>query len=138
VKPAVRHDEDDYPEHKRVDSDSIEKSTINPCYLSKDMTIAAGSEPYEFSQFDSRGDPQFNHVNDPAYYEYSIAWIEGCEGEPQGVAQNVTSSQAQPGDPRTCKEIFAAAYEDCNNGGVGIHIDVGCLRYTFTGGRTQE
>jgi hypothetical protein len=138
VKPAVCHDEDDYPEHKPVDPGFIEKSTINPCYLSGDKTMAADSEPYGFAQFDSPGDPQFNHVVHPAYYEYRIAWIEGCEGEPQGAAQNVTSSQAQPGDPRTCREIFVAAYEDCDNGGVGGYVDVGCLRYTFTGGRTHE
>jgi len=137
VKPASCHDEADYPDHKPVDPGFIEKSTINPCYLSRYTTIAADSEPYEFAQFQSLGDPQFNQVDDPAYYEYSIAWINGCEGEPQEAAQNVTSSQAQPGDPRTCREIFVAAYEDCNNGGVGGYIDVGCLRYTFTGGRTD-
>jgi len=136
VKPVVCHDEDDYPDHKPVDPGYIEKSSLNPCYLSRDKTISADSEPYKLSQFDNPGDPQFNHVDNPAYYDYSIAWIEGCKGEPQGAAQNVTSSQAQQGDPRTCREIFIAAYEDCNNGGVGGYIDVGCLRYTFTGGRT--
>lgn len=94
------------------------------------MAAESGSE--HWLTFNSK----LPHDQERPYYEYDINWIEGCKDKPQGAAQYATGSQTQPGDPQTCEEFFVAAYESCDNGGVGGYIDVVCLRYTFTGGRT--
>lgn len=63
-------------------------------------------------------------------YDYKVEWIEDCEADSD--EQSVKAPTGTSDNTKDCYSIFDKAFA-CNNGGVGGHVDVGCLRYTFTG-----
>ncbi|KAI1840029.1 hypothetical protein JX266_013762 [Neoarthrinium moseri] len=67
-------------------------------------------------------------------YDYKVEWKSGCQ------SNQPSQSVQYPADPNgalgiTCREALHGNFKNCNNGGVGGEVQVGCLVYTFIGGK---
>ncbi|KAK5173746.1 uncharacterized protein LTR77_002427 [Saxophila tyrrhenica] len=66
-------------------------------------------------------------------YDFKIAWFDDCDLPISNMT--VWNARGLGGDSSTkCASLFYDCWNDCDNTGVGGHIDIGCFRYTFTGG----
>ncbi|SMR45874.1 unnamed protein product [Zymoseptoria tritici ST99CH_1E4] len=82
-----------------------------------------------------RSDSEFILANPNAEvnYDFYLTWIPGCTPRNEkGELINQTVAW------KICTSYFIAAYERCNNEGVGGSIEAGCIKYTFTGGRSEN
>jgi hypothetical protein len=73
-------------------------------------------------------------------YDYQVEWIEHCTLESSDNEQNIhypTGLSDNDHDKHDCYSLFNKAFA-CDNGGIGGHVDVGCLRYSFTGAESTE
>lgn len=70
----------------------------------------------------------FRTVTNGTPYNYKISWLPNCKS----TVSEMNVYQPLPNDSKTtCLSLLRRAYTDCNNGGVGGSIDVGCVRYEF-------
>lgn len=68
-------------------------------------------------------------TDDDHFYYYNIHWIHGCQTTvPE---QSVLAPISQDDPDSYCWNLLNRDYKDCNNGGRGGYIDVGCVRYSF-------
>ncbi|PLW12162.1 hypothetical protein PCANC_16730 [Puccinia coronata f. sp. avenae] len=76
------------------------------------------------------GDPDvtFSTKTNGTPYNYKISWVSGCKTT---VSQMNVYQPIPNDDKNTCLNLLRRTFTECNNGGVGGSIDVGCLRYEF-------
>ncbi|KAI7955322.1 hypothetical protein MJO28_005722 [Puccinia striiformis f. sp. tritici] len=76
------------------------------------------------------GDPEvsFKTVTNGTPYNYKISWLPDCKST---VSEMNVYKPLPNDDKNTCMSLLRKTFTDCNNGGVGGSIDVGCLRYEF-------
>lgn len=78
------------------------------------------------------GEPGFavmmKSTDDDHFYYYNFHWISGCDTVSE---QNAFWSRSTNGTQLSCMDFLANDYQNCNNGGRGGWIDIGCLRYSF-------
>ncbi|SMY24124.1 unnamed protein product [Zymoseptoria tritici ST99CH_1A5] len=120
TSPTVCNNEADFPGHADVASGAQEK-------LAQDFCGSHNVEAYP-----GRGPPLAETLQDgdDINYFYSISWKD-IDCRPEGTDhQNTYMPQ---GNGITCPIVMRAIYRNCNNGGVGGYMDVGCLRYRFDG-----
>ncbi|KAL0781718.1 hypothetical protein CaCOL14_003053 [Colletotrichum acutatum] len=65
-------------------------------------------------------------------HQYKVSWAEGCvtDGDRQHVKYPNGLSNTNP----SCNDLMRDNYLQCNNGGVGGRVQVGCLVYAYNGG----
>ncbi|KAB5578286.1 hypothetical protein GE09DRAFT_1089179 [Coniochaeta sp. 2T2.1] len=85
-----------------------------------------------------RGDPStnihFERVDGGVPYQYNIYWKDGCLLDYiPGFDAVYPANPLNVKDPgyTTCQQFLIDNYKQCNNGGVGGSIQVGCLVYEF-------
>ncbi|KAK8093891.1 glucan -beta-glucosidase protein [Apiospora hydei] len=66
-------------------------------------------------------------------YEYEARWIDGCETTVP--SQSFQSPLGEGNGDITAYLLVREDFTKCNNGGIGGWTQVGCLKYTFWGGR---
>ncbi|KAM7193073.1 Pectate lyase superfamily domain containing protein [Naviculisporaceae sp. PSN 640] len=127
--PIVCHNEADLPGHGDINpgfqDDASEAfsnlRTNDDVFPGSDDNMGPDSPPVRFRTTDSHG------IN----YDFTCEWVPGCV---------TTVSQQSFGFPLGSPSLITAYllvredYTKCNNGGVGGSCQVGCLKYTFTGG----
>lgn len=69
--------------------------------------------------------------HDGVKYEFQVEWVKGCKAVPH--KQSVNHPTGESEISRDCYSLFSSAFA-CKNGGVGGSVQVGWLKYTFTGG----
>ncbi|KAH9238229.1 glycoside hydrolase family 55 protein [Colletotrichum gloeosporioides 23] len=127
--PINCFNEADFPGHADIQSGDQDNFSTAFSNLRGDMgdddTLGPGDAAITLRRTDSHG------VN----YDYTCSWVPGC----------VTSVDRQSfgfplGSPSliTAYLLVREDYTKCNNGGVGGTCQVGCLLYTFEGGRGDE
>ncbi|KAK7415730.1 hypothetical protein QQX98_005643 [Neonectria punicea] len=122
---TVCEDEDDFPGHAGINPGAQKSEADFFCQLMR------GDELIEdIGSGDARASRVLFDGHDISY-EYTISWIDGCETT---VERQEIEDPIGDGD-LSCKDVFVKVFEDCNNGGVGGHVDAGCLRYEFIGGK---
>ncbi|KAI3317157.1 pectin lyase fold/virulence factor [Xylariaceae sp. AK1471] len=124
----------------------LTRGPIN-CFDESDFPGHADIQPgdqtgfaYEFSMMDikfERGpnDPPIARRYSDRFdvnYDYRCEWVPGCVTE---VAEQNYILPLGTDTELTAYDILVDNYEQCNNGGVGGTCQVGCLLYTFEGGR---
>lgn len=119
VQDAVCHDESDFPDHGAVQPDLFRDKSADFCIINLETKMLPDSESI-LDKSDEGG----------VSYDYKVEWIEDCEADSD--EQSVKAPTGTSDNTKDCYSIFDKAFA-CNNGGVGGHVDVGCLRYTFTG-----
>ncbi|KAF6821160.1 glucan-beta-glucosidase [Colletotrichum plurivorum] len=127
--PINCFNEDDFPGHGDLQSgsqDGFSQAFSNMrTQMGDDDLIGPGDQPVKLRGTDSHG------IN----YDYSCSWVPGC------VTEVEKQSFGFPlGSPSliTAYLLVREDYTKCNNGGVGGSCQVGCLLYTFEGGRGDE
>ncbi|KAH6856895.1 pectin lyase fold/virulence factor [Chaetomium sp. MPI-CAGE-AT-0009] len=122
-------DEADFPGHADIqsgDQDDFSTAFSNlRTQMGDDDLLGPDDPPVTLRRTDSHG------VN----YDYSCSWVPGC------VTEVEKQSFGFPlGSPSliTAYLLVREDYTKCNNGGVGGSCQVGCLLYTFEGGRGDE
>ncbi|OHE97362.1 hypothetical protein CORC01_07417 [Colletotrichum orchidophilum] len=128
------HNEADFPGH----------ADINPTWQGEAVRSFCDSDQASRT-FTTYQDPADNHypvvfklrfrwkdmwkVN----YDFYVQWVPGCRTSfgAQTVQNPLFSSEGNP----TCVSMMEGNFKKCNNGGVGGSTQVGCLLYTFSGGR---
>ncbi|KAK1636440.1 hypothetical protein BDP81DRAFT_406334 [Colletotrichum phormii] len=65
-------------------------------------------------------------------HQYKVSWAAGCiaDGDRQHVKYPKGLSNTNP----SCNDLMRDNYLQCNNGGVGGKVQVGCLVYAYNGG----
>ncbi|KAF6813590.1 hypothetical protein CMUS01_12799 [Colletotrichum musicola] len=67
-------------------------------------------------------------------HDFKVEWKRGCN-----TMERVQGIQLPLGEPPTpspnCVDLMRANYDNCDNGGVGGSVQVGCLIFTYNGGR---
>lgn len=119
MKPVVCHNEADFKGHADISSGAQFKLAFPLC-IENEEELGPGQHKRAHNL------DQHN-----ISYDYSISWIEGCITTVDRQSVYYPIGSAGP----YCQKVFVQAFTDCNNGGVGGYIDMGCLRYEFTGGR---
>ncbi|KAI0874023.1 hypothetical protein GGS24DRAFT_460787 [Hypoxylon argillaceum] len=84
--------------------------------------MTSSSKKIDYQAFDDYG----------ISYEYSVEWIFNCVT--LWDRQNFRFPLNED-DLASARQLFVDDFKHCNNGGVGGSTQVGCLRYTFIGGR---
>ncbi|KAA1122487.1 hypothetical protein PGTUg99_037689 [Puccinia graminis f. sp. tritici] len=76
------------------------------------------------------GDPEisFKTKTNGTPYNYKISWLPACKTT---VSEMNVYKPLPNDDKNTCISLLRKSFTDCNNGGVGGSIDVGCVRYEF-------
>jgi len=121
VKDAVCRNQDAFPEHGAVQPDMVRTKSANFCVANFEIILQADSDPIR-DQSEESG----------VSYDYKIEWIEDCTLESTCDGQ-ITHYPTRPSDSEQDRySVFDKAFA-CNNGGISRYVDVGCLRYTFTG-----
>ncbi|KAF2125602.1 glycoside hydrolase family 55 protein [Dothidotthia symphoricarpi CBS 119687] len=124
MKSVVCNNEANFPGH--ADINPVFQSSFADRYCEVDTgdsnidTMGPGDPPLGVTRSDT-----FN-IN----YFYQIQWLDGCQTT---VARQDVHDPLGDGS-HGCPDILNDAFSNCNNGGVGGYIDVGCLRYEFDGG----
>jgi len=121
VNPPVCRDEDDYPGHADVWPGDQYQAAGWFCF--DDVPKSLGPDEYHY--WETTG-------HHGVRYAFEIEWVDGCRTETE------TQDPIAPLDPGgdygpQCLDLLRNAYKECNNGGVGGYIVVGCLRYEFWG-----
>ncbi|KAH7009573.1 hypothetical protein EDB80DRAFT_775982 [Ilyonectria destructans] len=121
----VCHNEADFPGHADINGGSQDDYSTDFSGLSGpngDDNLYDGAGTVELSKSDKHG----------VSYYYSVNWIDGC------VTTQDTQNFRFPlgmGGIITAYLMVREDYTKCSNGGVGGSVQVGCLLYTFTGGK---
>ncbi|KAH8686198.1 hypothetical protein BGZ61DRAFT_392794 [Ilyonectria robusta] len=121
----VCHNEADFPGHADINGGSQDDYSTDFSGLSGpngDDNLYDGAGIIELSKSDKHG----------VSYYYSVNWIDGC------VTTQDTQNFRFPlgmGGIITAYLMVREDYTKCTNGGVGGSVQVGCLLYTFTGGK---
>ncbi|KAH7118659.1 hypothetical protein B0J13DRAFT_569518 [Dactylonectria estremocensis] len=119
------HLESDFPGHADINGGSQDDYSTEFSGLSGpngDDNLYDGAGTVELSKSDKHG----------ISYYYSVYWIDGC------VTTQETQNFRFPlgiGSTITAYLNVREDYTKCDNGGVGGSVQVGCLLYTFTGGK---
>ncbi|KAF0318227.1 glucan-beta-glucosidase [Colletotrichum asianum] len=122
------HNEADFPGHADIRSRKQEDGVAAFCRSEKGRTILRrsvhGAQPYPAIRFRHSDRWRIKH-------DFKVEWQPGCDtGE---ISQDI---QRPLGDESpTCYNLMRANYLNCNNGGVGGSVQVGCLIYTYNGGK---
>ncbi|KAK3368019.1 hypothetical protein B0H63DRAFT_565848 [Podospora didyma] len=126
--PVDCNNEDDLPGHADIRGGAQSDQAFDFC-LDKaklpngDVTLGPGDPAVEVTYFD----------NFDISYRYRIEWVNDCITTVE--RQNMIAPFGTEDETRdTCFDVLVDCYTQCNNGGVGGAIQVGCLRYLFVGG----
>ncbi|WYZ45961.1 hypothetical protein EsH8_IX_000186 [Colletotrichum jinshuiense] len=138
VHPVKCHDEGDFKGHADISPhdqheavESFCKSFQGTRSLTTHHDPAAGNYPVVFkSRFRWK---DLYKVN----YDFFVQWAEDCRtlSNVQSIAHPLGRGNAVGEDKVTCYNIMRGNFLNCNNGGVGGTTQVGCLLYTFNGGK---
>jgi hypothetical protein len=121
VKEAVCRNEDEFPDHGAVQPDMVHTKSANFCVANFESTLQADSDSIR-DQSEESG----------VSYDYKIEWIGDCTLKSTSDGQSTHYPTGLPDSDQDCYTLFDKVFA-CNNGGIGGYVDVGCLRYTFTG-----
>ncbi|KAL2879027.1 hypothetical protein SGCOL_005726 [Colletotrichum sp. CLE4] len=128
------HNEADFPGHADIHAAWQWEATKSFCDSDQGKRI-----------FTTYQDPAENHYpvvyrlryrwNDmwKVNYDFYVQWVAGCRTafSAQRVDDPLLSKDGKP----SCASIMNNNFKKCNNGGVGGATQVGCLLYTFNGGK---
>ncbi|KAH7121867.1 hypothetical protein B0J13DRAFT_159288 [Dactylonectria estremocensis] len=123
--PIECHNESDFPGHADISGgDQDEFSTDFSGLTGADGSdfLSQGKQPIELNIEDRHG----------IKYQYSAAWVDGCITT---VAEQNFRFPLGQGGIITAYLMVREDYTKCDNGGVGGKQQVGCILYTFTGGK---
>lgn len=122
---VICHKESDFPGHGDIQGGDQDKWSTEFSGLSGpngNDELSDGSPKIELDKKDKHG----------ITYHYEVEYVKGC----------VTTKSSQDfrfplglGSQVTAYLAVREPYTKCNNGGVGGTNQVGCLKYTFTGGK---
>ncbi|KAK7920211.1 hypothetical protein PG985_008233 [Apiospora marii] len=124
-QPIRCHDESDFRGHADISGSAQDG-------YSTDFSDLDGPDDSEYL---SEGSPKLTmHERDKhgVNYDFSVEWVEGCTTK-----EERQSFRFPLGSPSmiTAYLLMRENYTKCFNGGVGGSTQVGCLKYTFTGGK---
>ncbi|KAL2120204.1 hypothetical protein VTJ04DRAFT_4230 [Mycothermus thermophilus] len=120
--PIHCFNEADFPGHADIQPDKQDDYSVEFSGLG-DIWIGPGDPPLKLRKTDRYG------VN----YDYRVEWVSGCVTSVD--KQNFRFPLGMTESTITAYLLVRESYTKCNNGGVGGWCQVGCLRYTFEGGR---
>ncbi|KAK4115503.1 hypothetical protein N656DRAFT_383144 [Canariomyces notabilis] len=120
--PIKCFNEADFPGHADIQPDDQDAFSRDFSALNID-TIGPDDGSFPYRVKDSHG----------VFYDYRVEWVAGCVTTverqdfrfPLGMSQSLITAYL----------LVREDYTKCNNGGVGGSCQVGCLLYTFEGGR---
>ncbi|KAK2041370.1 hypothetical protein LZ31DRAFT_597287 [Colletotrichum somersetense] len=132
-RPVQCHPESDFPGHADINWDMQWEAVYEFCdkKASEILTStihdpAMGRFPIVFKHR-LRWKDWPHRIN----YDFFVEWVRGCRTEDH--FQRLDFPLRKGGV--NCHTIMRDNYLQCNNGGVGGSTQVGCLLYTFTGGK---
>ena len=67
-------------------------------------------------------------------YQYNIWWKDGCMLADNGPTSMSAADPLMKGEEAgntKCQDVLISNWRDCNNGGVGGNLQLGCLVYEF-------
>ncbi|KAK7439458.1 hypothetical protein CaCOL14_008102 [Colletotrichum acutatum] len=128
------HNEADFPGHADINPSMQWEASLSFCASDQGKRI-----------FTTYHDPAENHYptvfrsryrwkdNWKINYDFYVQWVAGCRTAfgAQRVDDPLLSKDGKP----SCASIMNENFKKCNNGGVGGATQVGCLLYTFNGGK---
>lgn len=109
------------------DHDAVDPGSVHT--LSDEVCSSWEGKFLQFSDTSDKFDQKINLSG--VSYHFNIAWIEDCPSTRYRIPDYASGG---PEGDLTCGNFFKAAFEQCNNGGIGGYVDSLCARYTFTGG----
>ncbi|KAF9878305.1 hypothetical protein CkaCkLH20_04343 [Colletotrichum karsti] len=125
------HNEDDFRGHAEIRSGKQHDGAVAFCKSSKGMATLTkavnGNPPYPAVRYRHVDRWKINH-------DFKVEWEPGCE-----TSERIQEIQQPtgPGGP-VCYHLMRANYLNCINGGVGGSVQVGCLIYTYNGGKAGQ
>ncbi|KAK3720790.1 hypothetical protein LTR37_003453 [Vermiconidia calcicola] len=127
IQPVVCHDESDFPGHWDIAESAVSLNAFITCgkWIDEDL------DPIE--NWHLSRTVKTNEIN----YQFDVEWLTGCITTVS--SQSPYSPLGADADSEDqCTSILYDCWKKCDNTGVGGFIDVGCLRYTFTGGNGDD
>jgi hypothetical protein len=121
--------------YKTDDFPKLAKAGVNKKQIGRYADVLCNAKRYFIIKKDDKS--TFIHGSQKAKkvpYQYNVWWKDGCTLADNGptwmYVGNPLLEEDMPNDD-VCRDNLHRNWKDCNNGGVGGRIQIGCLIYEF-------